>query len=137
MTFLIALLALQVGQPIPFSHRQHVETAKLKCADCHKLAPSGEVYSIPQAKLCATCHTNMPELKTGEPIPWVRVYEIPSFVEFSHKTHLSAACSTCHGDIASQDRVTRVVDLNMGTCMSCHVQHKAPTTCHTCHDLDE
>ncbi len=25
-----------VGQPIPFSHKQHASQAHLKCAECHK-----------------------------------------------------------------------------------------------------
>jgi hypothetical protein len=27
----------------------------------------------------------------GRPIPWIRVYQIPSYVEFSHKAHLMPA----------------------------------------------
>jgi hypothetical protein len=141
---------VDVGQPVPFSHKQHAERASLKCSDCHKLAPSGEVYSIPNAKFCMTCHTAVAkgrdaikELKSyaddNETVPWVRVYEIPSFVDFSHKVHADAGtkCEVCHGNVSQRDRLTREADLSMAGCVSCHVQHGATTGCHTCHDLDE
>ena len=138
-----------VGQPISFSHKQHIETAHTKCGDCHKLAPSGEVVSIPTGKSCMACHMeidkNSPAIKElkayvdeKQPVPWVRVYEIPSFVDFSHKTHLDAGakCGTCHGPVATRDRLWRETDLSMGGCVSCHRAKGANTDCHTCHDLE-
>ncbi|MDQ2775481.1 MAG: cytochrome c family protein [Acidobacteriota bacterium] len=138
-----------VGQPIPFSHKQHADTAHLKCDDCHKLAPSGEVVSIPMGKSCMACHlqidSNSPAIKDlkayvdeTQPVPWVRVYEIPSFVEFSHKTHLDAGtkCTTCHGPVATRDYLWRETDLSMGGCLSCHRAKAANTDCHTCHNLE-
>ncbi len=138
-----------VGQPIPFSHRQHAETARMKCNDCHKLAPSGEVVSIPTGKTCMTCHlqiaknsSSIKDLKSyvdeNQPVPWIRVYEIPGFVDFSHKAHLDAGakCETCHGPVASRDRLWRETDLSMGGCLSCHREKGANTSCSTCHDLE-
>ncbi len=138
-----------VGQPIPFSHKQHAETAHLKCADCHKLAESGEVLSIPTGKTCMTCHTQIAhsaasirDLKAyvdeNEPVPWIRVYEIPGFVEFNHKAHLDAGakCETCHGEVANRDRLWRETDISMGGCFACHTQTHASTNCSTCHNLD-
>ncbi len=138
-----------VGQPIPFSHKQHADTAHLKCNDCHKLAPSGEVVSIPTGKSCMTCHTQIakgsPSIKDlksyvdeNQPVPWVRVYEIPSFVEFSHKSHLDAGtkCGTCHGPVATRDRLWRETDLSMGGCVNCHRAKNANTNCSTCHNLE-
>jgi hypothetical protein len=141
--------ATSVGQPIPFSHKKHAEAAHLKCADCHKLAPSGEVLSIPDGKGCMTCHGQVakdsPAIKDlkeyveeKQPVPWVRVYEIPSFVEFNHKTHLDAGakCETCHGPVATRDFLWRETDLSMGGCFNCHRQTNANTTCATCHNLE-
>ncbi len=138
-----------VGQPIPFSHKQHAETAHLKCSDCHKLAPSGEVVSIPTGKSCMTCHRQIakdsPAIKDlksyvdeNQAVPWIRVYEIPSFVEFSHKTHLdaNASCETCHGPVSTRDHLWRETDISMGGCLSCHRAKNANTSCNTCHNLD-
>lgn len=137
-----------VGQPIPFSHKLHAETAHLKCDDCHKLAPSGEVVSIPTGKTCMTCHAQIaqdsPAIKDlrsyvdeKQPVPWVRVYEIPGFVEFSHKVHLDggAKCQTCHGPVATRSYLWRETDLSMGGCISCHREKSANISCKTCHDL--
>jgi cytochrome c7-like protein len=139
-----------VGQPIPFSHKQHAETTHLKCDDCHKLAPSGEVVSIPTGKGCMRCHAQVdaksPAIKDlrayvdeKQPVPWVRVYEIPSFVEFSHGAHLNAGvkCETCHGSVATRDRLWREADLSMGGCINCHRQRSASIDCHSCHNLEE
>ena len=138
-----------VGQPIPFSHKQHAEAARLKCSDCHKLARSGEVYSIPTGQTCMSCHVQIakdsPAIKDlkeyvdeKQPVPWVRVYEIPSFVEFNHKTHTDegAKCETCHGPVATRDFLWRETDLSMGGCFNCHRATSANTTCATCHNLD-
>jgi Zn ribbon nucleic-acid-binding protein len=137
-----------VGQPIPFSHKQHAVNAHLQCADCHTLAPSGEVYSVPTGKTCMACHSviaknseAIKELKAyvdeNEPVPWIRVYEIPSFVEFNHKTHINAGakCSVCHGDVAARDRLWRETDLSMTGCVNCHREKAASTNCTTCHDI--
>ena len=145
MIILLLWFATFVGQPIPFSHKQHATQA---CDGCHKLAPSGEVVSIPTGKECMTCHSevakNSPaiqDLKTyvdnKQPIPWVRVYELPSFVDFNHRTHLSAGakCETCHGPVATRDRITVETDISMGGCMDCHRTAKATTSCSGCHHL--
>jgi hypothetical protein len=138
-----------VGQPIPFSHKQHASEAHLNCVDCHKLAPSGEVVSIPTGKSCMICHAQIAKDKPAikdlksyvdekQSVPWIRVYEIPSFVEFNHKTHLDAGanCSTCHGPVATRDYLWRETDLSMGGCLSCHREKQASTNCRTCHDLE-
>lgn len=138
-----------VGQPIPFSHKQHAQAAHLSCVDCHKLAPSGEVISIPTGKTCMTCHeltaSNSPAIRDlksyvdeNQPVPWVRVYEIPSFVEFNHKAHLDkgVTCETCHGPVATRDHLWRETDLSMGGCLNCHRASRASTNCGTCHNLE-
>ena len=145
MIILLLWFATFVGQPIPFSHKQHATQA---CDGCHKLAPSGEVVSIPTGKECMTCHSEVAkkspaiqDLKTyvdnKQPIPWVRVYELPSFVDFNHKTHLSAGakCETCHGPVATRDRITVETDISMGGCMDCHRTAKATISCNGCHHL--
>lgn len=96
-----------------------------------------------------TCHVQIAKDKPSikdlkdyvdekQPVPWVRVYEIPSFVNFSHKTHLDAGtkCGTCHGPVATRDRLWRETDLSMGGCVSCHRAKGANTNCSTCHNLE-
>jgi len=144
MLILLLVVTTLVGQPIPFSHKQH----SAKCEDCHTLAPSGEVVSIPTGKECMTCHSevakNSPAIKdlktyidNKERVPWVRVYELPSFVDFNHKAHLSAGakCETCHGPVATTERITLESDISMGGCMDCHRTTKATTSCSGCHHL--
>ncbi len=136
------------AQPIPFSHKQHVQTAKLGCNDCHKPSRSGAALLIPQAATCMQCHTaiaaDKPAIqkladsaKSGDPIPWVRVYQVPSFVQFSNKVHTAAnnTCTECHGDVGNVDAVARVTDISMGGCLNCHKQKNAQTACNTCHEL--
>jgi hypothetical protein len=72
----------------------------------------------------------------NKPVPWVRIYEIPAYVDFSHRSHIAAknTCEDCHGKVAERDALYREVNLNMGTCMDCHAGKRAPTGCNFCHD---
>jgi hypothetical protein len=69
-------------------------------------------------------------------VPWVRVYQIPSWVYFSHKVHTGADadCEVCHGPVAQRERLAKETDLSMGGCMSCHRAHKATLDCAACHE---
>jgi hypothetical protein len=143
----LLLLWLAVDQPIPFSHKTHAEAAKLTCKDCHSLAEPGERAGTAGTAKCMACHTSLradsPHIaklatwhKEKRPVPWVRVYEIPGYVFFSHKIHAEAGatCDGCHGPVASRDVLTREVKHDMGTCMDCHKRNKAPNECTACHD---
>jgi hypothetical protein len=134
-------------QPIPFSHKQHVGAVKLKCKMCHASPDPGESMGIPEASVCMQCHSTIKKespaiqklasyASQNRNIPWVRVYHIPSFVDFSHKTHLAsgATCENCHGHVEQRDALFRETNLTMGGCMDCHRQHKAPIDCTTCHE---
>jgi hypothetical protein len=134
-------------QPIPFSHKQHAGTLKLKCNMCHRNRDPGETMGIPAASVCLQCHsaikTDSPAIqkvaeaaKNAKPIRWRRVYEIPSFVFFSHRTHLSAGntCEDCHGAVAQRETLSRETDISMKGCMTCHTIKKASNDCTTCHD---
>ncbi len=135
-------------QPIPFNHKLHVGTAKLGCNDCHAPSKNGATVAMPQAGKCMICHAavdaDKPDIqqlaaaaKSGEPIVWNRVYAVPSFVQFSHKTHMDTGsqCADCHGDVAQQEVIARVRDISMGGCISCHTAKAAPVGCGTCHEL--
>ncbi len=138
------------SQPIAYSHKLHAGDLKLPCETCHTASRSGESLNIPQAATCMGCHksiaTDRPGIQkltgyaqAGTPIPWVRIYQVPSFVTFSHKTHLShgSTCQECHGPAPTRERMFKETDISMAGCMSCHRAKNAPTECNTCHELQE
>ena len=143
----LLLLFLSADQPLPFSHKTHTDVAKLACKDCHTMPDPGEFAGIPATTKCMGCHvavkTDSPHIakltalhKEKRPVPWVRVYEIPGYVFFSHKVHTDAGakCDTCHGPVGERSVLTKEVKHNMGTCMACHQQNKASIDCTYCHE---
>jgi hypothetical protein len=80
-----------------------------------------------------------------QPIAWTRIHNLPDFVYFDHRAHVNAkvACQTCHGPVATMERVRQVSDLSMGWCVNCHREAnrtgiegrkvRASTDCSTCH----
>jgi glucose dehydrogenase len=133
-------------QPIPFSHKLH---ANLECAFCHSGAKTQVRATLPTSTQCLECHTTkvrssstlIASLKrfhdAGQPVPWVRVYQVPGFVNFSHARHTGTPCSTCHGPVSSRDVLMKEVSTSMTACMGCHVRTKAAVTCTTCHELGQ
>ena len=135
-------------QPIAFNHSLHVQTVKMSCNDCHEPRGNGATLAMPQPPKCMRCHatiaTDKPDIqrlaeaaKNEDPIQWVRVYRVPSFVTFSHKTHTSAGgtCEECHGPVAERTAIAPEKDTSMGSCIACHQARQAPATCDTCHAI--
>jgi Cytochrome c7 and related cytochrome c/Class III cytochrome C family len=134
-------------QPIAFSHKLHAGAQGLKCATCHKNPDPGERMGLATAALCMQCHEEVkadsPEIqklaayaRDKREIKWRRVYEIPSYVFFSHRAHLAAgsACATCHGEVKEIEQMYKAKEINMASCMNCHQANKASTDCTYCHD---
>ena len=134
-------------QPIPYSHKHHVGTLKLQCTFCHENKEPGELMGIPATAKCMGCHksvkTDSPHIQKlagfneqNRPVPWVRIYQIPSYVFFSHKVHIAAGgtCAECHGAVAEREVLRKEVPTNMGACMECHQKKKAPNDCTFCHE---
>jgi len=134
-------------QPIPFSHKVHAGTMKLACKMCHPSPDPGESMTIVPAAKCMDCHAaikaDSPAIqrlaayaKEGRKVPWVRVYEIPSFVNFSHRAHLEKGntCQECHGPVAEREQIAKETNLSMGGCMNCHKEKKASLDCGYCHE---
>lgn len=133
-------------QPIPFSHKLHIANG-LRCQNCHTNPDPGNQMTFPAASTCMTCHVTVAKdrpsimklaeyAKSNEPIPWARVYQITPGVTWTHRAHLQAGlqCINCHGDVAQLDVMAQTTSVTaMGTCISCHQAHSAPTTCSTCH----
>jgi hypothetical protein len=104
---------------------------KLPCKTCHPNPDPGESMTIVTLKACIRCHTTWKE----RTIQWVRIYEIPSYVSFSHRTHIQAAtaCEDCHGQVTEREQLTKEGDISMGACMKCHYTRKVSIDCAFCH----
>lgn len=65
---------------------------------------------------------NRDAAKTPTPIEWVKIHNVPDFVYFDHRAHVSAgvSCQRCHGAVETMERVFQVEALNMGWCVNCH-----------------
>lgn len=136
------------SQPLPYSHRQHLELGLLECADCHINPEAGPLMTFPATETCLSCHETMPAsadtLKrldashaSGIPIPWVRVYRLANYVYWSHATHVGAAiaCETCHGPVAERDVIA--LETNVTTkrgCLTCHETRQVASDCGDCHE---
>ena len=134
------------GQPIAFSHAHHVGQYQIECEFCHAYARRGPVAGIPSVERCVGCHrsilSDQPEIQklleyweNEEPIPWIRVHDLPDFVRFTHKPHVRAgvACETCHGNVTQMEIAERVESLSMGWCLDCHEESEASRDCLVCH----
>ncbi len=84
-------------------------------------------------------------VRTSTPIRWTRIHQVPDFVYFDHRPHVSAGveCQKCHGPVETMERVRQVGSLNMGWCVNCHrgrdgtllagLPVEASTDCTSCH----
>ncbi len=120
-------------QPVPYSHKLHAGELGLDCRYCHNTVERAAHAAIPPAATCMNCHdlvkTDSKRLelvrnsdKTGQPIPWVRVHQLPDYVFFDHSPHVAAGvgCATCHGRIDQMVVVEMKSPLSMGWCLDCH-----------------
>lgn len=134
-------------QPIAFSHKKHAATG-LSCLQCHGDGMEKDQAGLPTTEQCMLCHdtvsTDSPEVrKLGEihrqqrKAKWVRVYQVPDFVFFSHVNHLKAGekCVTCHGPVDQREVLAKEVSTSMTTCMNCHAARKVSNDCSLCHQL--
>lgn len=134
-------------QPVPFSHKLHAGAQGLKCATCHKNPDPGERMGLPTPATCMQCHEDVkpdsPAIqklaafaKDKRNLRWVRVYEIPSYVFFSHRVHLTAGatCAECHGEVKELEQMYRVKAINMASCVNCHQAKGASVDCSYCHE---
>ncbi len=154
LTFFPENLSVAVGdppkeaieQPIAFPHSKHVKDLGMDCQYCHSSARKEIHAGVPPTQVCMGCHTSIPsdgtdgnpvrpeleKLKAfwadgkGDPIPWVKVHDLPDFVYFSHKRHVlgGVQCQECHGQVQEMGVAERVASLQMGWCLDCHAQHE-------------
>ena len=135
------------AQPIPFSHKTHV-TMGVQCDSCHETPDPGVNVTFPATSKCLQCHATIaadkPSIKslaeydrTNKAVPWNRVYSVPAWVFWNHRTHLDAGvkCESCHGEVGKMDEMKVVTDVTvMKGCVECHDQRGAPTGCAACHE---
>lgn len=123
----------EVEQPVPFSHRQHIDNTELACADCHAGVDSARSAGMPANSVCLACHDTLfrgtPSLhplyeaaEAGRQLRWNAVSALPDFTRFHHGVHARAGaeCRVCHGDVAAMERVAKAETLSMDFCVDCH-----------------
>jgi hypothetical protein len=121
------------AQPVPFSHKHHVQGLGLQCQYCHTSVEKSSYAGIPPTKTCMNCHaqiwTNADLLApvrhswaTNESIVWTKVHDLPDFVYFNHSVHVNKGigCSTCHGRIDQMPLTYQANTLQMEWCLNCH-----------------
>lgn len=122
-------------QPVPFSHKHHVEAMGLDCRYCHTPVETEAFAGIPPTKTCMNCHAQIwadsptlavvrESLQTDRSIEWTRVHQLADFVYFHHGIHVSKGigCETCHGRVDLMPLAWKVESLQMEWCLACHRQ---------------
>jgi hypothetical protein len=123
----------RAAQPVPFSHKHHVQGLGLQCQYCHTSVEKSAYAGIPPTKTCINCHsqiwTNANLLEpvreswaTGESIKWTRVHDLPDYVFFNHSVHVNKGlgCSSCHGRVDEMPIMYKENTLQMEWCLNCH-----------------
>ena len=130
-------------QPIPYSHKLHVQKLGLDCRYCHNYVEQGPHAGVPPTQTCLNCHNvvlkdspklawlRQAKLKDGThgeidehapSTPWKRIHKIPDYAYFDHSAHVTqgVGCQSCHGRIDKMEVVQQVEPLSMGWCLECH-----------------
>lgn len=120
-------------QPVPFSHKHHVQGLGLQCQYCHVTVEKSSYAGIPPTKTCMNCHaqiwTNAQLLEpvrnswaTGQSIAWTKVHDLPDFVFFNHEIHVNKGigCESCHGRVDQMPLMYAQNTLQMEWCLDCH-----------------
>lgn len=125
-------------QPVKFSHEVHAGQNETDCIYCHSFAHQSKSAGFPPESVCMNCHllvrngnrsgmfeiakvvNNYEEMK---PVEWIKVYNLPDHVFFSHAQHVEAgglSCRECHGPVEETDRIKLNQNMTMGWCIECH-----------------
>jgi Cytochrome c7 and related cytochrome c len=122
-------------QPIPFSHQHHVAGLGIDCRYCHTSVETSPFAGLPSTRTCMNCHNQIwvdspmlepvrASLRTGKPLTWNRVHNLPEFVYFDHSIHVKkgVGCATCHGRVDQMPLTRQAASLYMEWCVECHRQ---------------
>ncbi len=120
-------------QPVPFSHKHHVRGIGIDCRYCHTSVEDSAFAGMPATETCMSCHSQIwadspilepvrESFRTGRPIEWTRVHDLPDFVYFNHSIHLKKGigCASCHGRVDEMPLMWKVNSLHMEWCLDCH-----------------
>ena len=118
---------------MPFSHEHHVGGLGIDCRYCHTTVETSSFAGMPATEVCMNCHKQIwseaPMLepvresyRSGRPIRWNRVYDLPGFAYFDHSIHVhkGVGCVTCHGRVDQMPLLWRANTLYMKWCLGCH-----------------
>jgi hypothetical protein len=133
------VVGYEPSQPIPFSHKIHVDQLGLDCRYCHSFVDNSDHSNLPSANTCWNCHQHVKRdspkldplhramdknhpLYDGKPIQWVKVHKAPDYVKFSHSAHVNrgVSCVSCHGQVDQMEVVYHAKAHSMGFCLDCH-----------------
>ncbi|HEY0006952.1 MAG TPA: cytochrome c3 family protein [Pyrinomonadaceae bacterium] len=120
-------------QPVQFSHKHHSGDDGIDCRYCHTSVETSSSAGLPPTQTCMNCHSQIwadsPYLepvreswRTGKPIEWVRVHDLPDYVYFNHSIHVNKGigCSSCHGNVNQMPIMYQASSLQMEWCLQCH-----------------
>jgi hypothetical protein len=120
-------------QVVPFSHQHHVSGLGIDCRYCHTSVETSAFAGIPATEVCMSCHSLIwrdspmlepvrESLRTGKPLVWTRVHDLPDFVYFDHSIHVAKGigCESCHGRVDEMPLMRRAHSLQMSWCLDCH-----------------
>ena len=134
------------AQPVPFSHARHVRSDEIDCRYCHTSVETSSFAGMPPTEICMHCHSQIglqasvlapvrESFRTGQPLAWERVYNLPAYVHFNHSIHVykGIGCVTCHGRLdlmapleqrfpldSRLPVIWQAAPLTMGWCLTCH-----------------
>jgi hypothetical protein len=122
-----------IEQLVPFSHEHHVSGLGIDCRYCHASVEKSSFADIPPTQTCMTCHSQIwadspvlepvrESFRTGQPIAWTRVNDLPDFVYFNHSIHVAkgVGCESCHGRVDQMPLTYKANTLYMDWCLGCH-----------------
>ena len=120
-------------QPVPYSHKLHVDQLGLDCQYCHTSVTVSKQANIPPTQTCMNCHNAvLPESEklepireswaTGKAVEWIKVHNLPDYAYFNHAAHVNVGvgCESCHGRIDQMEVVYQAEPLSMSWCLDCH-----------------
>src|SRR6266850_537417 len=120
-------------QPVQFSHKHHVGDDGIDCRYCHTSVETAASAGMPATSTCMNCHKQIwadspylepvrASFRTGKPIEWIRVHDLPDFAYFDHSIHVNkgVGCSTCHGRVDQMPIAYQASTLQMEWCLGCH-----------------
>jgi len=120
-------------QPVPFSHKHHVEGLGLQCQYCHTSVEKSSYAGIPPTKTCMNCHSQIwtdaqllapvrQSWASGASIHWIKVHDLPDYVYFNHEIHVNKGigCASCHGRVDEMPLMYQQNTLQMEWCLNCH-----------------